>query len=204
MQAARGASLSPSDQQSQAETPPPRKRPRQRYLLLFAGVAALAYALDVVTKVLAVHFLTGRPPVSVVGDFFTLTLTRNSGAAFSTATSYTAALTAIAIVAAVVVVWVARRLGSVGWAVALGLLLAGVAGNLTDRLFREPAPFRGHVVDFLSFPHWPVFNVADACINVAAALIIIQSLRGVRVNGTQSRGQGDDESGTGASDSTVS
>jgi signal peptidase II len=150
-------------------------------------VAAVAYALDVVSKVLAVAFLSGRPPVHVVGDFFTLTLTRNSGAAFSTATSYTAALTAIAIVAAAVVIWVARRVASPGWAVALGLLLAGVAGNLTDRLFRQPAPFQGHVVDFLSFPHWPVFNVADACINVAAALIIIQSLRGVRVNGTRTR-----------------
>jgi signal peptidase II len=186
MQAARGASLSPSDQETQGERPAPQ-RPQRRCLLLFGTVAALAYALDVVTKVLAVHYLTGRPPVPVIGDFFTLTLTRNSGAAFSTATSYTAALTAIAFVAAAVVIWVARRLGSPGWAVALGLLLAGVGGNLTDRLFREPSPFQGHVVDFLSFPHWPVFNVADACINVAAALIIILSLRGVRVNGTHTR-----------------
>jgi signal peptidase II len=187
MQAARGASLSPSDPDLQDQPAPRPHRPRLRCLLLFAAVAAAAYALDVVSKVLAVAFLSDRAPVHVVGDFFTLALTRNSGAAFSTATSYTAALTAIAIVAAVVVVWVARRVASPAWAVALGLLLAGVAGNLTDRLFRQPAPFQGHVVDFLSFPHWPVFNVADACINVAAALIIIQSLRGVRVNGTRTR-----------------
>ena len=187
MQAARGTSLSPSDPELQDQPAPRSNRPRSRCLLLFAAVAAVAYALDVVSKVLAVSFLSGRPPVHVVGDFFTLTLTRNSGAAFSTATSYTAALTAIAIAAAAVVVWVARRVASPVWAVALGLLLAGVAGNLTDRLFREPGPFQGHVVDFLSFPHWPVFNVADACINVAAALIIVQSLRGVRVNGTRTR-----------------
>ncbi len=187
MQAARGTSLRPSDPGTEGESPHSRQRRRRRCLLLFAVVAAVAYTVDVVSKVLAVHFLTGRPPVQVIGDFLTLTLTRNSGAAFSTATSYTAALTCIAIVAAVVVVWVARRLGSVGWAFALGFLLAGVSGNLTDRLFREPAPFQGHVVDFLSFPHWPVFNVADACINVAAALIIIMSLRGVRVDGTRTR-----------------
>ncbi|HET7358371.1 MAG TPA: signal peptidase II [Nocardioidaceae bacterium] len=187
MQAARGASLSPSDPDLQDQPAPRPHRPRRRCLLLFAAVAAAAYVLDVVSKVLAVAFLSDRAPVHVVGDFFTLTLTRNSGAAFSTATSYTAALTAIAFVAAVVVVWVARRVASPVWAVALGLLLAGVAGNLTDRLFRQPAPFQGHVVDFLAFPHWPVFNVADACINVAAALIIIQSLRGVRVNGTRTR-----------------
>jgi signal peptidase II len=152
-------------------------------------VAAVAYALDVVSKVLAVAFLSGRPPVHVVGDFFTLTLTRNSGAAFSTATSYTAALTAIAIVAAAVVIWVARRVASPGWAVALGLLLAGVAGNLTDRVFRAPGPMLGHVVDFLRFPNFPVFNVADICINIAAGLIIVQTLRGIRLDGRRERGR---------------
>ena len=81
------------------------------------------------------------------------------------------------------VLWVSRRLGSALWAVALGLLLAGVAGNLTDRLFREPGPMRGHVVDFLRFPHWPIFNVADVCINVAAVLIVVQALRGIGVDG---------------------
>ena len=62
--------------------------------------------------------------------------------------------------------YLARRIGSVGWAIALGLLLAGVAGNLTDRLVREPGPLRGHVIDFFMLPNWPVFNVADICINV--------------------------------------
>ena len=58
-----------------------------------------------------------------------------------------------------------------------------MAGNLTDRLFREPGPMRGHVVDFLRFPHWPIFNVADMCINVAAVLIVVQALRGIGVDG---------------------
>ena len=67
----------------------------------------------------------------------------------------------------------------------VGLLLAGVAGNLTDRMFREPGPFRGHVIDFLMLPNWPVFNVADMCINVAAGLILIQAFRGIRIDGTR-------------------
>jgi signal peptidase II len=66
----------------------------------------------------------------------------------------------------------------------MGLLLAGIAGNLTDRIFRDPGPLRGHVVDFLELPHWPIFNVADICINVAAALIVIQSVRGVPLRGS--------------------
>jgi len=42
---------------------------------------------------------------------------------------------------------------------------------------------RGHVVDFLQLPHWPIFNVADVCINVAAALIVLQSVRGIPLRG---------------------
>ncbi|MCW2846585.1 MAG: peptidase signal peptidase, partial [Marmoricola sp.] len=72
-----------------------------------------------------------------------------------------------------------------GWAVALGLLLAGVTGNLVDRIFRAPGPFRGHVVDFFALPNWPVFNVADICIDVAGALFVILLLRGVRLDGSR-------------------
>jgi signal peptidase II len=180
MQAARGASLNHS---GQANPGPPAAHSRRRRLGLFATIAALAYAVDLVSKVVAVDTLTGRPPVEIVGDYFTLYLARNPGAAFSTGTAYTEVLTGIAVVAAAVVILVARRLGSTGWAVGLGLLLGGVLGNLTDRLFRSPGPLRGHVVDFFMFPHFPVFNVADICINLAAATIMVQAVRGVRVDG---------------------
>jgi signal peptidase II len=85
----------------------------------------------------------------------------------------------------VVVAVLGTHVRSTGWAWALGLLLAGIAGNLTDRLFRDPGPLRGHVVDFLQLPHWPIFNVADVCINVAAALIVVQSVRGVPLRGRE-------------------
>ncbi|MFC4787343.1 signal peptidase II [Nocardioides sp. MAHUQ-72] len=151
--------------------------------MLFAVVAVAAYVVDLTTKLLAVARLTDRPDVKVVGDLLVLHLTRNPGAAFSTGTEYTVALSCVAMVAVLVVVYLSRRVGSVLWAVALGLLLAGVAGNLTDRIFREPGPLRGHVIDFVMLPHWPVFNVADMCINVAAALILVQAFRGIRING---------------------
>ena len=159
--------------------------PRTR--LLFAGIAMAAYAVDLVTKHLAVTRLADGD-VSVVGDWLVLHLTRNPGAAFSTGTQYTVALSCLALAAVVVVLWFARSVADRWWAVGLGLLLAGVAGNLTDRLFRDPGPMRGHVIDLFMVPHWPVFNVADVCINVAAALILLQTLRGISLDGTAAGG----------------
>lgn len=155
-------------------------RPAAR--LAFA-VALLALILDVVSKQVAVRELSGRAPVEVVGDLLQLRLVRNAGAAFSAGASLTPLISVVAVVATLVVAFYAVRVRHRGWAVALGLLLAGVSGNLVDRLFRAPGPFRGHVVDFFALPNWPVFNVADICIDVAGALFVILLLRGVRLDG---------------------
>ena len=179
MQAARGASLNHSDQADQVQA---RRHPRAR--ILFAAVALVAYAADLGSKQWALSSLADGD-IGVLGDWFVFHLTFNPGAAFSTGTSFTVVFTALAMVAVVVVLWLSRRLASTGWALALGLLLGGVGGNLTDRLFRAPEPFHGHVVDFLMLPRWPVFNVTDVCINVAAGLIILQTFRGVALNGSR-------------------
>lgn len=184
MQAARGASLTGDED----ETTPPDGRPqgsRARHLLLFAAVALTLYAVDISSKILAVAKLDNRPDVEIIGDFFVLHLVRNPGAAFSIGTGHTEIFAIAQIIAACVVLWLVRRIGSTGWAVALGFLFAGVTGNLTDRLLREPGPLRGHVIDMFMLPNWPVFNVADVCINIAAGLIIIQVYRGIRVDGTR-------------------
>lgn len=156
---------------------------RSRAGLTFT-VAALGWALDQATKVLAVRELTDQPPVHLVGDVLQLTLVRNPGAAFSAGESLTPFIAVVALVATVVITRYALRVRHRGWALATGLLLAGVAGNLTDRLVRQPGPLRGHVVDFLQLPHWPVFNVADICINLAAAFFVLLLLAGVRPDGT--------------------
>jgi signal peptidase II len=158
---------------------------RARAWRVFALVALTLYAVDLGSKIVALERLSAGDDVPVVGELLQLHLTRNPGAAFSTGTEYTVVLSCIAIAAVVVVLWLSRRLGNVVWAVGLGFLLAGVAGNLTDRMFREPGPFRGHVIDFLMLPNWPVFNVADICINIAAGLILIQAFRGIRIDGTR-------------------
>lgn len=177
MQATRGTSLSSTDPAEHPTTSTSRHR------LLFIVVAVAAYAVDLVTKLLAVARLTPDDPVRVVGGLLQLDLVRNPGAAFSTGTSYTLILSVIAVVAAAVVLRFGRRLGDPTWAVALGLLLAGVCGNLTDRVFRAPGFLRGHVVDFLELPHWPVFNVADMLIDAAVLLIIVQTWRGIGITG---------------------
>ncbi len=148
-------------------------------------IALVAYAVDQASKVVAVAELDGRPNVQVLGEVLQLNLVRNPGAAFSLGTGITPLLSILAVAAAIAVLWFSRRLGSLVWAAGLGLLLAGVTGNLTDRMLREPGPFRGHVIDFLQLPNWPVFNVADICINVAAGLIILQAFRGIRLDGTR-------------------
>ena len=155
-------------------------------------VALAAYALDQVTKYLAVRDLTDRAPVEVVGSLLRLRLLRNPGAAFSAGIGWTPLITLVAMVAAVVVVTFAWRVRHRGWAVALGLLLAGILGNLTDRFFRRPGPLHGHVVDFIALPHWPVFNVADICIDVAGALFVALLLWGAHFDGTP-RGAAPDE-----------
>jgi signal peptidase II len=183
MQAARGASLTSAGGHDTAPARDDRAAPRQRRLRLFGAVVTAAYAADVITKIVAVEMLSGRPDVEVIPGVLDLHLTRNPGAAFSMATGFTWLLTLVAAVVAVVVARTATRLRDRTWAVALGLLLGGALGNLTDRLLREPGPLRGHVVDFLRLPHWPVFNLADVAIVVAAGLILLQSVRGVGVDG---------------------
>jgi len=179
MQAARGASLSPSEPVEAAST-----RPRGRARFLFGVVALAAYAADLGSKEWALRALADGD-IAVVGDWLVLHLTFNPGAAFSTGTEFTIVFTCLAVVAVAVVLWLSRRLGSALWACALGILLGGVAGNLTDRIFREPEAFRGHVVDFLMLPNWPVFNVADIWINVAAGLIVLQTIRGISLDGSR-------------------
>ena len=179
MQATRGTSLSSTGPDHPTSLSSPRHR------LLFVIVAVAAYVVDLGTKLLAVAHLTPHDPVDVLDGLLRFNLVRNPGAAFSTGTSYTLILTVIALVAAGVVIRFGRRLGDPTWAVALGMLLAGVCGNLTDRVFREPGFLRGHVVDFLELPHWPVFNVADMLIDAAVLLIIIQTWRGIGITGAR-------------------
>ena len=159
---------------------------RPRRALTFS-VAVGWLLLDVLTKLIAVAELVPGRPVDVVGGVVRFDLLRNPGSAFSLATGYTAVLSLVAVAVVVVVVRIAGRLRSTGWAVAFGLLLGGAMGNLADRVFRAPGVLRGHVVDFIVLPHWPVFNIADTGITIAAVMIVVLSLLGRSYDGTRAR-----------------
>ena len=178
LQAARGTAIARS---RTAVTEPNRRRLRR----IFATVALVGLAADVSTKTIAVAQLDPQAPVPLLGGLLTLRLIRNPGAAFSQGEQFTAVIACFAIaVLGFVLVRLVPRIGHVGWAVALGLLCAGVAGNLSDRLFRAPGVLRGHVVDFLQLPHWPIFNVADICIDAAAVFIVVLAVvKNVGVDG---------------------
>jgi signal peptidase II len=181
MQTARGASL--NDAHPAAPTPTLRRR---RLSVLFA-VALFVYALDQVTKYLAVRYLSDRDPIPLIDGLLGLRLVRNSGAAFSIGTGMTAVFSVVAFLVVIVILRSARRLASLGWAISLGLVLGGATGNLTDRLLRSPGFLQGHVVDFLEFPNFPVFNVADSAIVCGGALLVVLTLRGIAIDGPVAR-----------------
>ena len=125
----------------------------------------------------------GEGPINVIGTFVRFTYTENTGAAFSLGTGFTWIFSIIAIVVAVVIIRTSRQLGSIAWAVAFGGLLGGLLGNLLDRITRPPSPGMGSVVDFIAFPNFPVFNVADMAIVGSAALMVFLSIRGIEIKG---------------------
>jgi lipoprotein signal peptidase len=173
----------------------PRRRSSRLGVVL--GVAVFVLAADIVSKVIVVATLSNRhclvgnfvpspPPVRLLGGVLTLCESRNPGAAFGIGgTSSTIVFTAIAVGVIIFIVRTARQINSLPWAIALGLLLGGATGNLTDRIFRAPGPLRGWVVDWIQLPHWPVFNLADSSITCGAVLMVLLAVQGRRLDGTR-------------------
>lgn len=149
------------------------------------AVAAALLILDLVTKALVVANIEPGKPVRIIGDFVTLVIVRNPGAAFSMATGMTWLLTLVAVAVVIGVVRMGRTLRSPWWALGLGMVLGGALGNLIDRFFRSPGPLQGHVVDFVSVGWWPVFNVADSSIVCGAILLVALTLFGFEPDGSR-------------------
>ncbi|MCX4574413.1 signal peptidase II [Streptomyces sp. NBC_01571] len=160
-----------------------RPKGKRRIAVLFT-VAVLAYALDLVSKLLVVAKLEHHAPIEIVGDWLQFEAIRNAGAAFGFGEAFTIIFTMIAAAVIIVIARLARKLYSLPWAIALGLLLGGALGNLTDRIFRSPGIFEGAVVDFIAPKHFAVFNLADSAIVCGGILIVLLSFRGLDPDGT--------------------
>ena len=133
--------------------------------------AFLVFLADYLTKFAAVKVLVDEQ-INLIGYFLKLELVFNTGAAFSLATSKTIFLSVFAMAAAAGIFFFASRIDSNRWALALGLVLGGIFGNLTDRIFRSPGGLQGPVVDWISFSFWPTFNIADSGVVVGVMTIV--------------------------------
>jgi len=176
--------------------PGPEAPPHKRRVLVLVGVAALAYLLDLLSKIWVVNSLGHHQPINVLGHYLRLDAIRNAGAAFGLGQGMTVVFTVIAVGVIAVIVRLSRRLYSVPWAIALGLLLGGAMGNLGDRIFRAPGLFRGYVVDWIGVVprYYPIFNLADSAIVCGGILTVILAMRGYHLDGTR----GDVPAGSGA------
>jgi signal peptidase II len=158
--------------------------------------AALAYLVDRLTKRWAAGSLPNHP-IDVIRGVLTLRYTTNTGGAFSLGQGAPWLFAGVTIVVVCLIVAIAFRRRSAWSAVALGLVLGGALGNLTDRIVRGPG-LRGHVVDFVDLHVWPVFNVADASIVVGAVLLgwlALRADRAARVDRHAEPGRGDAAAG---------
>lgn len=160
---------------------------RPAVIALLVGVAAVVAVADQSVKAWVVATLPERVPHQIIGNLLIFEHVANPGAAFSLATGATWVFSIIAVAVVVFLIWFARRIRSIAWAVLFGLLLGGTLGNLTDRLIRPPGFGVGHVVDFILVP-WllpAIFNLADTAIVTSMCLFVLLTLLGRGIDGSR-------------------
>lgn len=161
-------------------------RARRRGAITLFAVAAAAYVADRVTKVWAESRLADTP-IDVIDGVLTFRFTTNSGGAFSIGGSAPWIFVTASVIVIGLILATAFRHRSLPTAAAVGSILGGALGNLTDRAIRGPG-FRGRVVDFIDLHVWPIFNLADTAIVVGAVLLAVASFREDRAAETGSDG----------------
>ena len=146
--------------------------------ILFWSTAAVGIAMDLWTKKAVFEYLRHRPGITIIDGFLRLVMVENPGAAFGIADGQRYLLMATSLIALIIIfgVLLFGRARQNLLYVVLGLLTAGVCGNLYDRIFND-----GLVRDFIDVYyrrwHWPAFNVADSMLCIGVGLIIISNFR---------------------------
>lgn len=154
-------------------TDAPQARTRIRMLVAALLVAATAALIDQGTKALALARLSETERIPVLGELLGLQLAFNPGTVMSIGAGSTWIFTILASAASVALVIAATRARSIGWAVAIGLVLGGAVGNLLDRLFAPPGFGVGHVTDFLAYGSLFIGNLADVILGIGVGLGIL-------------------------------
>lgn len=144
--------------------------------LLLPAVAIVTLVIDQISKwVVMTNFRPGESwnPVAALDRWVSLTYVTNTGAAFGLFPDFGGVFMIIAVVVIVVIIVYYRQLPSDHWLiqVSLGLQLGGALGNLLNRLLY------GHVIDFIDFKVWPVFNVADSSVFVGVVILAFHLFR---------------------------
>jgi signal peptidase II len=138
-------------------------------------VAAVVVGLDQLSKHWAVSQLNDGHTVHVLWTL-QFNLAFNSGMAFGSGQGLGPLIGVIAVVVVVFLLLSLRQASGKLSVVAIGLIVGGAMGNIVDRLFREDAWLHGRVVDFIDFQWFPIFNIADMCVNVGGGLLIVSYL----------------------------
>ncbi len=133
---------------------------------MILAIVSIVVLLDQLSKTIAINFLQLNTPVTLIKNFFYLTLVHNRGAAFGMLRNQLFLFIAISIFAIFFIFFHLReKKNSFLNKVSLSLILSGALGNLIDRLRF------GYVIDFLDFRIWPVFNLADSALTIGALLL---------------------------------
>ena len=146
---------------------------------VFVALAAVAIALDQVTKALALARLGNGVRVALPGPLRGLRLVRNPGASLGLGSGSTWVISLIALAACVFIIVLALRTTSMVWIVVLSLAFSGAAGNLIDRVAYASGFLDGAVVDFLDYG-WSVGNVADVYLTLAGVAVVVLIVCNVR------------------------
>lgn len=140
-------------------------------------ITLITLSLDQITKIVISLFIELNTSVVIIKNFFYLTYHNNYGAAWGLFSGNNIVLLLASIFGTFIIYrYIATFKENKRNNIAFGLLLAGIAGNMLDRLFI------GYVRDFLDFrlfnSTFPVFNVADSAIVIGVALLVIAILKG--------------------------
>lgn len=162
--------------------------------MIYYIIALVAFLVDQGTKYLIASRMDFAEQISVIGNFFLITSHRNRGAAFGILEDQRWFFIVITIIVVIGIIWYLNKVMKTNnklLPLALSLVLGGAIGNFIDRVIS------GEVVDFLQFNfgsyEFPIFNVADSCIVIGVALIILDSLLDMKRNPANPNTEGNEE-----------